>query len=132
MPTMTQYFTVEFPKPISINLNGTRHSFSNYAKYQEWYEKQLEFYQKIGNPGNAQYTLQAHIINQVENTFNSNRPDDYKFKNLSDEFKSFIESTFNQYGLLDYASVEGKWLTKQLKTNPSIVPSAAQYFVTKI
>lgn len=131
MPTMTQYFTVEFPKPISINLNGTRHSFSNYAKYQEWYEKQLEFYQKIGNPGNAQYTLQAHIINQVENTFNSNRPDDYKFKNLSDEFKSFIESTFNQYGLLDYASVEGKWLTKQLKTNPSIVPSAAQYFVTK-
>lgn len=131
MPTFTHYFTEDFPKPISINLNGTRHSFSNFAKYQEWYKKQLEFYQKIGNPGNAQNTFQAFIINQVEDIFNSNRPEEYNFKNLSDDFKSFIETTFQNYGLIDYASIEGKWLIKQLSNNPSIVPSAANYFLSK-
>ena len=131
MPTFTHYFTEDFPKPISINLNGTRHSFSNFTKYQEWYKKQLEFYQKIGNPGNAQNTFQAFIINQVEDIFNSNRPEEYNFKNLSDDFKSFIETTFQNYGLIDYASIEGKWLIKQLSNNPSIVPSAANYFLSK-
>lgn len=131
MPTMTHYFTEDFPKPISINLNGTRHSFSNFAKYQEWYKKQLEFYQKIGNPGNMSNTLNVRLINQGENIFNSNRPDEYTFKNLSEDFKSFIETTFQNYGLIDYASAEGKWLIKQLSNNPSIVPSAANYFLSK-
>jgi hypothetical protein len=131
MPTMTQYFTEDFPKPISINLNGTRHSFSNFAKYQEWYKKQLEFYQKIGNPGNMQNTFQARIINQGESIFNTNRPDEYNFKNLSADFKTLIETTFKKFSLLDYASSEGKWLTKQHTINPSIVPSAALYLHTK-
>lgn len=131
MPTMSQFLTEDFPRPISINLNGTRHSFSNFSKYFEWCEKQKEFYINIGNINNITHIFQVRIINPSESLFNSNRSDEFTFKDLSDEFKSFIESAFQQYGLIDYASAEGKWLTKLISKNPSIAQNAAQYFITK-
>jgi hypothetical protein len=131
MPNMTHFLNEAFPKPISINLNGTRHSFKNFAKYQEWAMKQIKFYQAIGNPGNIQNTFNQRIVVQVENIFNSNRPDEYNFNNLHDDLKGFLESTFARFGLIDYASNEGKWLTKQVSINPNNVAVSAQYFISK-
>lgn len=131
MPTFTHYFTEHFPKPISINLNGTRHSFSNFSKYQEWAKKQLEFYRILGNPSNFINQFNQRINSQVENLFNLNRPDDYTFTSLQNEVKNHIETTFNRFGFIDYASKEGKWLTKLSSNHPEQIVSAAEYFISK-
>jgi hypothetical protein len=131
MPTMNQYLTEEFPKPITLNLRGTKHSFLNYSKYKEWTEKQKEFFQSIGNPGNILNAFQLRIINQVDQLFNVNNPETYIFKDLANDIKSRIETNFNQFGFFDFASKEGKWLSKLSKQNPDILNGAANYFFQK-
>lgn len=128
---MSRFLTEEFPKPISINIRETIHSFTSYAKFKEWAEKQKKFFESLGDPNSMKYYFQERIIEPIDRLFQKEINEEYSFIQLSQDVKSRIEGTYQNNIFLDFANNEGKWLTKQLTKNPSIVKGAVEYFQTK-
>ena len=131
MPNMNQYLTEDFPKNLSIDI-GAKHSFKNYEKLIDWTNKELEFYNKIGNPGNSVHTFTQYLKNNIQSKFNQNRNEKFTAENLIDELKSFIESTYKSQGLIASKSKEGVWLLKQHNENSSLTLGSFNYFQNKI
>lgn len=131
MPNMNQYLKEDFPKNLSIDI-GAKHSFKNYEKLNAWANKEVEFYQSIGNPGNSVHTFTQYLKNQIQTKFNQNRNDKFTVDDLITELKSFIESTYKKQGLIASKSKEGSWLLKQHKVNSSLTLGSFNYFQNRI
>lgn len=131
MPNMIQYLEEDFPKNLSIDV-GAKHSFKNYAKLNSWFEQEEKFYQSIGNPGNTVHSLNQYVKNQLRSKFNQNRNENFTAKELLEELKTFIESTFTSHGIIASKSKIGIWLQKQHKENPSLTLGSFSYFQNKL
>ncbi|KSA13646.1 MAG: DUF6161 domain-containing protein [Maribacter dokdonensis] len=131
MSNMNQYLKEDFPKNLSIDI-GAKHSFKNYEKITQWTNKELEFYNAIGNPGNIVHTYTYTLKNNITSKFNQNRNDEFTGEDLIDELKNFIESTYKTQGLLASKSKEGIWLLKQHNDNSSLTLGSFSFFQNKI
>lgn len=131
MPNMNQYLKEDFPKNLSIDI-GAKHSFKNYEKITNWLEKELEFYQSIGNPGNIVHTFTHTIKNQIPSKLNQNRNESFTANDLLEELKTFIESSYKSQGIIASKSKEGVWLLKQHLENSSLTLGSFSYFQNKL
>lgn len=131
MPNMIKYQTEDFPKNLSIDISA-KHSFKNFEKINNWYEKELKFHQEIGNPGNITHTFTHQVKNQINSKFSQNRNENFTIDDLLTELKNHIETTFKTQGLIGSNSKEGKWLLKQHIQNASLTLGSFSYFQNKI
>ncbi|TXE18403.1 hypothetical protein ES692_07080 [Psychroserpens burtonensis] len=131
MPNMTKYQSEDFPKNLSIDIKA-KHSFKNFEKITNWYEKELKFYQEIGNPSNISHAFISQIKNQINSKFSQNRNESFEIDNLLEELKNHIETTFKSQGLIASNSKEGKWLLKQHNQNPTLTLGSFTYFQNRI
>lgn len=131
MPNMIKYQMEDFPKNLSIDISA-KHSFKNFEKINNWYEKELKFHQEIGNPGNITHTFTHQVKNQINSKFSQNRNENFTIDDLLTELKNHIETTFKTQGLIGSNSKEGKWLLKQHIQNPSLTLGSFSYFQNKI
>jgi hypothetical protein len=87
MPNMIKYQTEDFPKNLSIDISA-KHSFKNFEKINNWYEKELEFHQKIGNPANITHNFTHQVKNPINSKFSQNRNDNFTIDELLTELKT--------------------------------------------
>jgi hypothetical protein len=131
MPNMIKYQTEDFSKNLTIDISA-KHSFKNFEKINNWYEKELKFHQEIGNPGNITYTFTHQVKNQINSKFSQSRNENFTIDDLLTELKNHIETTFKTQGLIGSNSKEGKWLLKQHNQNASLTLGSFFYFQNKI
>ncbi len=131
MTNMTKYQTQDFPKNLSINI-GARHSFKNFEKINNWFEKEKKFHQEIGNPANISSTFTHQVENHIIHKFSQNRNENFTIEHLLTELKKHIETTFSAHGLIASNSKEGKWLLKQHYQNSSLTLGSFSFFQNKL
>ena len=130
MPNMNHLLTEDFPKNLTLNIGG-RYSFKNYEKLKEWFDLEVDFYNRIGNPNNLENSFNNYIKRLIEDEFNRNNRIEYWEDNFIEKLKISIDTNYKQQGLISSRSKEGKWLVKLHKTNSSLVAEAVTYFQNK-
>ena len=131
MPNMTRYKTEDFPKNLSITI-GSRHSFKNFTKIEEWFAQETAFWNSIGNPSNMVHTFDSEIKNKINAKFDKNRQEGFEVDTFLEELKNYIETHFKAHGIISSKSKRGKWLKSLHESNPSLMAGAMIYFQNAI
>ncbi len=129
MTDLSKYLTEDFPENLTINV-GSRHSFGNYDKINNWIQNEIEFHNAL-NKSDFVRILVNEIKNQLEPMFRQSRHIDYTINQLLKEIKELIERVYKINGLISSKSKVGKWIANISKLNSSLVYGAYEYFRMK-
>lgn len=131
MANLTEYQEKDFPKNLSIDI-GSKHSFKNYEKLNNWFSNEISFFTELGNPSSSVNTFTTQIKNHINSRFTQNRNANFSIEDLLSELKQHIETSYKKHGLISSKSKEGKWLLSQHKQNASLTTGSFSYFQSKI